>query len=220
MFVGHVGAGLWCASRSAGAVNAGWFVGAALLQDLLLWVFLLTGLESGHIPPGAAHGHEVAYRFPYSHGLLATLLWSVPAAAAGAALAPARARTAAAAGMALAVVSHGLLDVLVHRPQLPLAGPGSPLLGLGLWDHMALALAVELAVAAAGLAVYLRRGALAPGRRRALVALCVALALFTAGGLLFAPPPPSVGALALSSLAVQTLVCLLVGWIARARAPA
>ena len=215
MFVGHVGAGLYFARRSVPVLNAGWFVTAALVQDLLLWVFLLVGLESGRIPPGARHGWELAYQFPYSHGLLSTVVWALGAAALGWTLVPRIGRARAAFGLAAAVTSHGLLDLLVHRPQLPLAGPASPRLGFALWEQMPLALALEAALALAGLWAYLRRAGLSPLRRRLLVGLCLALLLFTAGGMLFAPPPPSITALALSSLVLQALVCGLVFWIAR-----
>jgi len=36
--------------------------------------------------------------------------------------------------VALLVVSHWVLDWLVHRPDLPLY-PGGPKVGLGLWNH-------------------------------------------------------------------------------------
>lgn len=215
MFVGHVGAGLYFARRSVPVLNAGWFVTAALLQDLLLWLFLLVGLESGRVPAGARHGWELAYQFPYSHGLLATVGWALAAAVLGWGLVRGPGRDRVAFGLAAAVTSHGLLDLLVHRPQLPLAGPASPRLGFALWDQMPLALALECALALAGLWAYLRRAPLAPRRRRGLVGLCLALMLFTVGGLLLAPPPPSITAMAVSSLVVQVAVCAAVAWIAR-----
>ncbi|MFO1325831.1 MAG: hypothetical protein U1F56_00615 [Rubrivivax sp.] len=215
MFVGHVGAGLFFARRSAPQVNAGWFVSAALAQDLLLWVFLLAGLESGRIPAEARHGWEIAYTFPYSHGLLATAAWALAAGALGLALVRGAGRGAAALGLAAAVASHGLLDVLVHRPQLPLAGPGSTPLGLALWDHMPLALGLEAAVALVGVWAFVRAVPLPRARRIGLVALCLLLLLFTAGGLLAAPPPPSIASMAVSSLLVQAAVCAAVFWIGR-----
>ena len=42
----------------------------------------------------------------------------------------------AAALVGAAVASHWLLDLIVHVPDLPLAGNDSPKLGLGLWRHV------------------------------------------------------------------------------------
>ena len=41
-----------------------------------------------------------------------------------------------------AVVSHWFLDVVVHVADLPLAGNDSPKLGLGLWRHLGLSVAL------------------------------------------------------------------------------
>jgi Mg/Co/Ni transporter MgtE len=49
---------------------------AAMLLDLLLWVFVLVGVENVTIPPDWEELHYLAFVFPYSHGLLATVIWS------------------------------------------------------------------------------------------------------------------------------------------------
>ena len=54
------------------------------------------------------------------------------------------------------VVSHWVLDVIVHRPDLPLA-PGTSLrLGLGLWNPIPATLAVEFVLYAVGVWLYWR----------------------------------------------------------------
>ena len=58
--------------------------------------------------------------------------------------------------VALTVISHWVLDALVHVPELSLWGIGSPLFGLDLWDHQPWALALEFAIA---LADYAQTGA-------------------------------------------------------------
>jgi len=45
------------------------------------------------------------------------------------------------------VFSHWLLDALVHRPEMPLLGSSSRMAGLGLWNHMPVALAMEAVIA-------------------------------------------------------------------------
>ena len=109
--------------------------------------------------------------------------------------------------------SHWLLDGLVHRPELPLAGEGSLRIGLSLWDRLPLALTVEAMIALLGLAVYLAGAPLSRGRSIALAALTLAVLAFTVIGMVWAPPPPSALAMAASSLAVLVVLCLLFGWL-------
>ena len=50
--------------------------------------------------------------------------------------------------LAAAVISHFVLDWLVHIPELPVAGRDSKMLGFGLWRQLPLAWTVETALAA------------------------------------------------------------------------
>lgn len=217
MFAGHLGAAL-AIGRAERRINVGVFVLAALLLDVALWSFVLIGWESVVIPATFQATHQPDYTFPVSHGLIASLGWSAVAGlvayVATGRLGASRAR--AAALVAAAVISHWLLDALVHRPGLPLLGSGSPLLGLGLWQRMPLALAVEALVLVAGLGLYLPGAALSRGRRLGLATLCLLGLAFTVAGMTLAPPPPSGAAMAASSLLVIVVVCALVGWLARA----
>jgi FtsH-binding integral membrane protein len=58
--------------------------------------------------------------------------------------------------LGLCVVSHWVLDLVVHRPDLPLVPGDSPHVGLGLWNSLAGTLAVEGLLFVAGLALYIR----------------------------------------------------------------
>ena len=51
----------------------------------------------------------------------------------------------------LLVLSHWLLDVVGHTPDLPLYSGPSPLFGFGLWNQVALTQVVEFALLDAGL---------------------------------------------------------------------
>ena len=79
MFAGHIGTAL-AIGRAERAVNVGVFIAAALLLDFLLWLFVLLGWESVAIPANFANAHQPEFVFPYSHGLLASLIWSALAA--------------------------------------------------------------------------------------------------------------------------------------------
>jgi hypothetical protein len=216
MFAGHVGAGLLL-GRGARDVNVGAFVIAALLLDLLLWCFVLAGFESATLLADFRSTHQASFVFPWSHGLLAACAWSLLAAVTAAALLRpgATARFRVAALIAAAVFSHWLLDALVHVPELPLVGPESAKFGLGLWRHMPAALIIESILMAAGLWFYLLGSDWTRARARALGSLCVVLLIFTIAGMTVAPPPPSVTAMAASSLLTLVAVCGFVLWLGR-----
>jgi uncharacterized membrane protein len=216
MFAGHVGAGL-AIGHAQERVNIGLFVAAALLLDMVLWLFVLLGWESVAIPVNFASTHQVEYVFPYSHGLAASAFWSVLAAsgawAACARLGPARTRLALL--IAAAAFSHWLLDLLVHRPELPLAGATSPTVGLGLWQHMPVAIGAEAAIVMFGIFLFMRRNRLSRARSVAIVVLSLATLAFTVAGTTLAPPPPSDVAMAGSSLVTLIFVCSLIAWLGR-----
>jgi hypothetical protein len=180
MFVGHLGAGL-AAKRLAPRLDLGSLFLAAMLLDVLLWTFVLLGLEEVHVPATfGEEAHYLTFTFPYSHGLVAGLAWSAVA------LGVTRARGwSAGTGLVVAatVFSHFFLDVLVHVAGLPVLGAGSYRLGLGLWRHTKLELAVECALGALGWWIYLGSPRAARGAARwglgAVVAVC---ALLTAAG--------------------------------------
>ena len=220
MFAGHIGVALGIA-RMDRRVNVGVFVAAALWLDLLLWLFILLGWESVSIPADYATTHQPEFAFPYSHGFVAALLWSTMAGAlalrwhsrldAG--------RTRLAALVAAAVSSHWLLDALVHRPEMPIAGAASTRVGLGLWNQLPLALAAEGALVVLGLALFLRGSRLAPGKSIAIGVLSVLILAFTVVGMTVAPPPPSATAMAAGSGATLAVVCSLYCWLGRPSRP-
>ena len=218
MFAGHVGAAL-ALGRVERRLNIGWLVSAALLPDSLLWLFVLLGWESVLIPANFGSTHQPEFVFPYSHGLLASLAWSALAAwltwASSQHLGAKRLR--AAALMAAAVFSHWLIDALVHRPELPLAGAGSQLVGLGLWNRLPLALVLEAAIVVAGVLLFIPGSGLPRGKAIALATLCLVVLAFTVLGMTLAPPPPSSTAMAARSLLTLLALCALVLWLGQRR---
>jgi hypothetical protein len=221
MFAGHVGVALALGSAER-RVRVGVFVTASMLLDIVLWLLVLSGAESVAIPADFARTHQPEFVFPWSHGLAASLAWAALAALAAWPMLAGlgAARTRAAALVAAAVFSHWLLDVLVHRPELPLLAAGSPHLGLGLWDRMPTALGVESALVALGLWLFLRDSRLPRRRSLALAALVVVLLAFTVVGMTVAPPPPSAGAMAATSLLMLLATCALADWLGRPLPPA
>jgi hypothetical protein len=192
-------------------LNVGLLVGAALFADLLLWTLVLANVESVLHPHVAGSARYFSFSFPYSHGFVASLLWS---AAAGVALwwmvaggTPFRFRLGLV--MALAVFSHFALDFIVHVPDLPIALEDSPKLGLGLWEHMPVALAVELALACAALVLFIRGSYRTPARNWLAIGIVVLTGALTVAGPYIPGPPPAPAAMAASSLVTLLVVVLL-----------
>jgi hypothetical protein len=155
MGVGHVALALG-AAKVTPRLNAGWLVFAALLADFLLGIFAWMGLESAHVPENYAAKHYLTFTFPYSHGLAPLILWGAILGFLVSRAAASRSdRTIVFAVVAAVVVSHFLLDGLVHVAGLPLAGENSPKLGLGLWKNMPLELTLETLMSVAGVWIYL-----------------------------------------------------------------
>jgi len=91
------------------------------------------------------------FTFPWSHGLLADIAWAALAGVVASGLA--RRRTAASV-VAVAVLSHFLLDGIVHVKGLLLAASVGPVFGLGLWCDFPLELSIEAAMPALALWIY------------------------------------------------------------------
>jgi len=216
MFAGHIGAGL-ALGRADRRINVGVVILAALLLDLMLWLFILLGWESVSIPADFAASHQPHFTFPYSHSLVGSLAWSVFAALAAYWWLPRSGgmKLRAAALVGAAAFSHWLLDALVHAPELPLAGPQSRMVGLGLWAAIPLALTVEGLVVAAGLWLYLPRAPISRGSKCGVFALGAVALGFTIVGMTVAPPPPSADAMAAGSLITVLIVIALAWWLGK-----
>lgn len=197
MFIGHFGVAL-AAKRVAPRPSLGTLVIAALLADGLWPFFFSLGWEKVEIVPGITAVTPLLFvSYPYTHSLVADVLW-------GALLAGAyywrRHDRVGAWCLAALVVSHWVLDFVSHRPDMPL-WPGSSTFGLGLWYSVPATLAVEFALFGAG--VWLYTSSTSPRDRigtYAFASFVVVLAAIYVSGV-FGPPPPSVEVLALTGFA-------------------
>ncbi len=215
MFAGHLAAGL-VLKKMERRLNLGWLFFAALFHDFLLGILVLSGLEQVHIPANFAQTHYLTFTFPYSHGLAASIVWSALGfGIAYAALPHWTSKERAQAGMAvgLAVFSHFVLDWLVHIPEMPLLGNDSFKIGLGLWDNLPLAVALETALVATGFIFYLN--VIKPKTnlaRYGLGTLLLFIATITAMGMLFTETPPPAAGAAMSWILQPFLICGLAYW--------
>ncbi|HET9371064.1 MAG TPA: hypothetical protein VFO19_12480 [Vicinamibacterales bacterium] len=201
MFVGHLGVAL-AAKRAAPALNLGWTMAAVTALDLIWPLFVLIGVESVRIVPGATAFTPLVFdSYPWSHSLATSVIWGGLLAAIARAIAPGRRVSLL---LVVLVVSHWVLDVISHAPDMPLWPGASPHYGLGLWNSIPLTFAIEGAIWIAGIAIFLRT---APPRTRgariAFWSLVIVSTLMWATSP-WSPPPPSVRALGWFAL---------IGWI-------
>ena len=130
---------------------------AVQFVDLLWALLVLFGIEQLQIVPGATAANPFDFTFfPFTHSLIAALLWALVAYVGFRVFFPGSAAPRVALVVAVAVFSHFLLDLIVHRPDLPLAGGQSPKLGLGLWDHVVISYLLEMGLLLGGLLIYLK----------------------------------------------------------------
>jgi len=213
MFVGHFGVGFG-AKAAAPRASLGTLVLASQFIDLLWPSLLLAGLETVEIRPGITKVTPLDFTsYPISHGLLAVVVWGLLFAGV---YQVARKYVAGAVTMFVAVVSHWVLDLLTHRPDLPLWPGSDAKVGLGLWNSLPGTLAVELAIFAAGVAFYVRTTR--PVDRTGTYALAglVAFLLLIYSGNLFGSVPPGVKAIAWAGQA-QWLLVAWAYWVDRHR---
>jgi hypothetical protein len=221
MFLGHYGVA-FALKRAEPKVSLGTLFLAVQLLDVLWGCFLLLGWEQVRIDPSAGANAQLEFvHYPISHSLVGALAWGLVAGAVYYSW-PTRDTSRhwqAALLVAAAVASHWFLDVLVHFPDLPLAGDGSPQLGFGLWANLPLTIALELLALGAGVAVYLLRRShrhpVRPGRLAGLLA--VLLALYAAS--LAGPPPPSTRVLAVTDIVGLLALAAFAGWVDQRATP-
>jgi membrane-bound metal-dependent hydrolase YbcI (DUF457 family) len=193
MFIGHFGVG-FAAKRWAPRLSLGTAFLAAQFLDLLWPTFLLLRLESVRIAPGATAVTPLVFEhYPISHSLVAAIAWGLALAAI---YAFRRGNARGAVMVAALVVSHWMLDAIVHVPDLPLVHGLDTRIGLGLWNSKAATIAVEIPLFAAGVWLYAKstRAADKVGRF-GFICLVGFLALIHFSNL-FGSPPPSVTAIA------------------------
>lgn len=208
MFVGHLALGL-AAKKQAPAVNLGWFIAGVCALDLVWPVFVIAGIEHVHADAAATAFTPLVFdSYPWSHSLLMACAWGVVLAAV------ARRRTAVPVGLLLfvLVVSHWVLDVASHAPDMPLWPGPSPRLGLGLWYSIPATLIVEGTLWIVGIWLFLRtRGRWTTGAKIWFWSLVIVSTAMWASGP-WGPLPPSEKALGVFSL----IGWLLVPWAAMA----
>jgi len=215
VFIGHF-AVAFAAKPAAPSASLGTLFFACEWVDLVWPVFLLAGLERVEIRPGITAFTPLDFvYYPWSHSLVMCALW---AAAFGLLYLAIRRSGRAALIVAAVVLSHWFLDLIAHRPDLPIAPGSDARFGLGLWNSIPGTLLVEAALFIAALLLYARR-------TRALDRIgrwgFWGLILFLAAeylGAAFGPPPPDATAIAWAGILGGAVTAFLGYWVDRHRA--
>lgn len=214
MFVGHYGVSF--AVKSFERRIPLWLLFIAVQFVDVLWaIFVLTGIEKVRITPGITATNPLdLYYMPYTHSLVAALLWS------GAGFisykVAHRGASYAAFLVAVAVFSHWILDLIVHRPDLPLYDDTYKL-GFGLWNYPTLALALEASLLFGGIFLYLRASkAVSPIGKFGMLGFGILL-LIVQGIVFFGAPPPSASAAALTALLSYVVFTGVAYWLEKKR---
>jgi len=211
MFIGHFAPALAAAAVSPRAPKLGALFMAAQLVDWVFFTLAFVGIEKMRLVPGITVMVPFdLYHMPYTHSLLGTVV----AAVIFGLIVLSWQRDAGAGLLAgMVVLSHWLLDFLVHRPDLTLAGT-PPKLGLSLWNYPWIEIPLELGITLSAFYWYMRRtrGPVGPP----LILLAVLLAMQAVNW--FGPTPHTAGpALYISALASYAVATLLARWVGTTR---
>ncbi len=200
MFVGHFAAGI-AAKALEPRVPLWALLGASQLIDFGWAGLVIAGVEKLRIDPSLPGSVLDLHYMPFTHSLPAVLVWALAAGFLARTVLPAR----AALVVALVVLSHWLLDFIVHRPDLPL-GLLAPKVGLGLWNWPVPEMALEIGLL--GLAT----GLLTARSQRAWPALALLAALTGLQMMAALLPPPAGSAEVATSALLAFLVVMALGW--------
>jgi hypothetical protein len=210
MFVGHYGVSF--ATKKADVSIPLWILFLAVQWLDVIWApLVLLGIEKVRIVPAFTATNPLdLYYMPYTHSLVAAILWSV--AAAGAYRTVRGANAGASLFVGLAVLSHWILDLIVHVQDLPLYD-NTAKVGLGLWNQPILAFALEAALLLGAVVVHLRAGhTRAPG-----IIVFGLTMLGIQAYIFFGPPPASPAAAAGTALGAYGLFALVIWFLADRR---
>jgi len=153
MFIGHFGVG-FAAKRIDNKPSLGTLFIAAQFIDLLWPFFLILGIEKVEIEPGisAMNPFDFTY-YPFSHSLLGVLVWALLF---GVVYFLFKKNFKSALVLGALVISHWVLDLIVHIPDLPIFPGGSIKVGFGLWNSVTATIIIEGLIFLVGIYLYFK----------------------------------------------------------------
>jgi len=160
VFIGHYAVSFALKATQKKASLGLLFIGVQFV-DLLFFSLTLFGIESFSLIENYTESTHFQLEYmPYSHSLLAVLLWSVAIYLLLKVLIKKEKQQSekitVTMAVAIAVLSHWCLDLVVHTPDLPLFLDNTHLYGFGLWNNALLTYILEAILLVGGLCMYLK----------------------------------------------------------------
>lgn len=202
MFLGHYALGM-LGKKYLPKVSLGTLFLSVQLVDLIWPFLLLLGLEHVRIEPGITVFTPLNFiYYPLTHSLIGGFLWAFGFAGIYFIIMKSR---KAGLFLGIGVLSHWILDFIVHRPDLPIY-PGGEKYGLGLWNSIPGTLTIEFLLFGLGVYYYTKTTkSVDKIGTWSFWAMSVFLVIISLGSA-FGPPPPNVNALAISALMLWFLI--------------
>jgi len=203
MFIGHFGAG-FAAKKIDNKPSLGTMFFASQFIDLLWPILLLAGIERVQIDPGNTAFTPLNFiYYPFSHSLFGVLIWS---ALFGLIYFLLKRNLKSAIVLGGLVSSHWVLDLITHRPDLPLSPWLNFKMGLGLWNSIFWTILLEGSIFISGVYLYMKTSQ-AVNKKGTLGLWSLVLFLgFVYLLNVFGPPPPSEEPVAVLGLSLWLLV--------------
>jgi hypothetical protein len=207
MFVGHYGVSF--AARLVNRAIPLWVLFLAVQWLDVVWApLVLLGIEKVRIVPGFTATNPLdLYYMPYTHSLIAALLWSIAGIAVYHLLTGTGWKTSQLIGVA--ILSHWVLDFVVHVPDLPVYDNAMKV-GLGLWNRPALAFGLEATLLLLAMLLYLQT---THTYRTAILGFGFVM-LGIQAYVFFGPPPGSPEAAAATALAAYAIFAVVIWFLA------
>src|SRR5437773_4599855 len=211
MFVGHYSVAFACRTERNRIPLWVLFVAVQFL-DYIWATLVLLGIEKLRVIKGFTAGSMLdSYFHPYSHSLIAAVLWSGMAALCYKLLCRWRGygyTKSAALIVGVAVFSHWILDLIAHPHDLPIYDNAAKV-GFGLWNYRDPEFAVEIGLLAVGIVLYLARNVIPAIRKAAVVAFGITLVVVQIGDTYVPRTPLSDKATAMGVWIFYTLFVLI-----------
>jgi FtsH-binding integral membrane protein len=209
MFIGHFGVGFGAKTLDP-KLSLGTLFIASQFIDLLWPTFILLNVEQVEIKPGITKVTPLDFiNYPFSHSLIMVIGWGIVL---GLLYYLIKKRQKGAVIICFLVLSHWLLDFIVHRPDLPLAPGISTRVGLGLWNSVPGTILLEGLIFIAGVSLYLRKTKAKNKTGTYTFWVLTALLGIIYIANIFGPPPPDIPSIAWGGQ-LQWVFMLMAFWV-------
>lgn len=214
MVIGHFGVGL-AAKRYAPSLSLGLLFVAAQFADLLWPDLLLLKIERVSVRRGDDVFPLDFLYYPFSHSLLMSVAWASLFAVIYWAV---KRDVRNSIVLALCALSHWILDLVVHKPDLPLFPNDTHLYGFGIWRSPLATALIEGALFVVGIVFYLKTTT--PRKPAGVWGFWLLIVLLAAGHIAgrLSPPPTNTEAIGWGTQVIWLFV-LLGFWVDKNRAP-